>query len=216
MVVVFKEIEMKKIILVSIWNPKGGQGKSMLAINLAAAAMEIGVKPIIICQDPQGTSTNYYNGGNLPFEVISQIPENKPDADIIFFDHQASDWEVPSNNLLLMPVKPARDQYATYLDAFKRANAIEKKIITVVTDGSAHRQNEKSTVAYLKEQGAFIIPSSGVFSRASNEYRTIFDVSLNKAYKIGERRREISKILGAILLEQTEYKSAKEDENNAK
>jgi chromosome partitioning protein len=45
---------------------------------------------------------------------------------------------------------------------------------------SGHRQSEKATVEYLEEQGAFIIPSSGVFSRASNEYRTIFDVALNK------------------------------------
>ena len=140
---------MKKIKLVSIWNPKGGQGKSMLAINLAAAAVEIGIKPLIICQDQQGTSTNYYKGGNLPFEVITKIPEQQPDADIIFFDHQASDWEVPSNNLLLMPLKPARDQYATYIDAFKRAETMGKKIITVVTDGSGHRQSEKQTVEYL-------------------------------------------------------------------
>ena len=39
--------------LVSIWNPKGGQGKSMLAMNLAGAAIELGLKPLVICQDPQ-------------------------------------------------------------------------------------------------------------------------------------------------------------------
>ena len=145
----------------------------------------------------------------------TQIPKEKPDADIIFFDHQASDWEVPSNSLLLMPLKPARDQYATYIDAFKRAESIGKNIITVVTDGSGHRQSEKATVEYLEEQGAFIIPSSGVFSRASNEYRTIFDVALNKAYKVGERRREMSKILGALLIEQSETNHTKEDKKDA-
>ena len=165
---------MKKIKLVSIWNPKGGQGKSMLAINLPAAAAEINLKSCVICQDPQGTSTNYHKEGNLPFNVLSSIPEEQPDADIIFFDHQASDWEVPSNNILLMPLKPARDQYATYIDAFKRAKKEGKTIITVVTDGSNHRKSEAETTAYLKKEGAFVIPSSGVFSRASSEYRTIF------------------------------------------
>ena len=90
-----------------------------------------------------------------------------------------------------------------------------KNIITVVTDGSGHRQSEKATVEYLEEQGAFIIPSSGVFSRASNEYRTIFDVALNKAYKVGERRREMSKILGALLIEQSETNHTKEDKKDA-
>ena len=205
---------MKKIKLVSIWNPKGGQGKSMLAINLAAAAIEIGIKPMVICQDQQGTSMNYYREGNLNFEVLGQVPQERPDADIVCFDHQASDWEVPDNNLLLMPLKPARDQYATYIDAFKRADTLGKNIITIVTDGQMHRQSEKATIEYLEGQGSFVIPSSGVFSRAAQE-RTIFDPSLNKAYKVAERRREMSKILGAILLEQSDSNQIEEEKQDA-
>jgi chromosome partitioning protein len=190
--------------LVSIWNPKGGQGKSMLAINLSAACLDIGIKPIIICQDQQGTSMLYHREGRLNFNVLDKIPQERPDADIIFFDHQASDWEVPDTNILVMPLKPARDQYATYIDAYKRANLKNKKIITVVTDGQAHRKSEKETTEYLKAQGAFVIPSSGVFSRAAEGYRSIFDHDLNKAYKVSERRKEISKILGAILIGNSE------------
>ena len=195
---------MKNLKIISIWNPKGGQGKSMLAINLAAAACEIGIKPLVICQDQQGTSILYFKTGNLPFKVTGEIPETKPDADLIIFDHQASDWEVPDTHLLVMPLKPARDQYATYIDAFKRAHEKGREIITVVTDGQAHRASEKATSEFLKGEGAYIIPSSGVFSRAAEEYRTIYDAKLNKAYKVGERRREISKILGAILMEPNE------------
>lgn len=204
---------MKKIKIISIWNPKGGQGKSMLAINLAAAACEIGIKPLVICQDQQGTSMLYYQTGNLPFEVIGDIPESRPNADLIIFDHQASDWEVPDTHLLIMPLKPARDQYATYIDAFKRADKKGREIITVVTDGQAHRASEKSTTDFLREEGAYIIPSSGVFSRAAEEYRTIYDTKLNKAYKIRERRQEISRILGAILMQQSEDTTAGENTN---
>ncbi len=201
---------MKKIKLVSIWNPKGGQGKSMLAVNLSAAAVEMGIKPLIVCQDQQGTSMLYYNSGNLPFEVVANIPSERPNADIIFFDHQASDWKVPDTHLLLMPLKPARDQFATYIDAFKRAEQQGKEIITVVTDGQAHRASEKATTDFLKGQGAFVIPSSGVFSRAAEEYRTIFDPKLSKAYKVRERRQEINRILGALLLEETIQQGEKE------
>jgi len=194
---------MKQLKLISIWNPKGGQGKSMLAINLGASAVELGLKPLVICQDQQGTSMLYYKTGNLPFEVIGEIPQSKPDADLVIFDHQASDWEVPDSPLLVMPLKPARDQYATYIDAFDRAHKQGKEIITVVTDGQVQRPSERATTEYLQGQGAFVIPSSGVFSRASEEYRTIFDPTLDKAYKIKERRREISGILASILMEQT-------------
>jgi chromosome partitioning protein len=198
---------MKIIKLVSIWNPKGGQGKSTLAINLAAASVELGLKPLIICQDPQGTSLLYYKSGNLPFEVVDSVPTDRPDADIVIFDHQASDWEVPKNRLIVMPLKPARDQYATYIDAYRRAELLDKKIITVVTDGQEHRANEKDTIDYLKSKGACVIPSSGVFSRAASEYITIFDQKMNKAYKIRERRMEINKILAAILIENEETKN---------
>jgi len=194
---------MKKLKIISIWNPKGGQGKSMLAINLAGASVELGLKPLVICQDQQGTSMLYYQAGKLPFEVIGDIPTEKPDADLVIFDHQASDWEVPDSPLLVMPLKPARDQYATYIDAFDRAHKLDKEIITVVTDGQAHRASEKATTEYLQGQGAHVIPSSGVFSRASEEYRTIYDPALDKAYKVKERRREISALLASILMEQT-------------
>lgn len=182
----------------------------MLAINLAAAAVEMDLKPLVICQDQQGTSMLYYKSGNLPFEVLSDIPKEKPDVDIIFFDHQASDWEVPSSHLLVMPLKPARDQFATYIDAYKRASAVGKEILTVVTDGQKQRPSERSTTEYLQGQGAKVIPSSGVFSRASEEYRTIFDPSLNKAYKIAERRREVSGILAAILMEKSDTEAPQE------
>jgi len=176
----------------------------MLAINLAASSVEMGLIPIVICQDPQGTSINYFNNGNLNFKVLGSLPREQPNADIIFFDHQASDWEVPQTKLLVIPLKPARDQYATYIDALKRAEKKEKKIITVVTDGQPHRKSELNTVRYLKQEGAFVVPSSGVFSRAAEEYYSIFNPSLNKAYKVAERRKEINKILGAILLDNEE------------
>ena len=160
---------MSKIKLVSVWNPKGGQGKSLLAINLAAAAVELGLKSMVICQDQQGTSMLYYKGGNLPFVVEGDIPKERPNADIVFFDHQASDWEVPKTKMLVMPLKPARDQFATYVDAKKRAEnheergeRIEHDIITVVTDGQAHRADERATTVALKKRGAFVVPSSGV------------------------------------------------------
>lgn len=185
--------------LVNVWNPKGGQGKSMIAINLAAAAVEIKLKPLVICQDPQGTSTLYHKGGNLPFDVVSKIPDEKPDANLVIIDHQASDWEVPKGKILLMPVKPARSQYKTYADAKKRAEALGKQIITVVSDANHQRADEMATAKKLVEKDAFEIPASGVFSRADSDLVTIFDPCMDRAYKVKERRREFLQILGAIF-----------------
>ncbi len=189
-----------KFIFINIWNPKGGQGKSMLSINLAAAAVHAGLKPIVICQDPQGTSCMLHAGGKLPFNVISNIPKTRPNADLVIIDHQASDWTLPKGQLILMPVKPARTQYKTYVDAKKLAEQSNKQIITVVTDAQHHRADENATAKILAEKGALQIPSSGVFSRADAQLTTIFDKCMDKAYKIRQRRAEFLKILDAIVM----------------
>lgn len=197
--------------IVNVWNPKGGQGKSMIAINLAAAAVEMGLKPLVICQDQQGTASMIYDGGNLPFEVVSDIPENKPDAKLVIIDHQASDWNLPQGRLVLMPVKPARTQYKTYLDAKKIATMAGKEIITVVTDTAHHRAEERQTAQRLVENGALEIPSSGVFSRADAQLLTIFDEKMNKAYKVKERRKDFLKILGAVLNDSLEQEGVQQN-----
>tara|TARA_B100001989_G_scaffold78770_1_gene54263 strand:+ start:1594 stop:2205 length:612 start_codon:yes stop_codon:yes gene_type:complete len=197
--------------LVNIWNPKGGQGKSMIAVNLAAAAVEIKLKPLVICQDPQGTATLYHQGGKLPFDVVSKVPDEKPDANLVIIDHQASDWEVPKGKIILMPVKPARSQYKTYADAKKRAEAQGKQVITVVTDTSHQRADEIATAKRLIEKGAFEIPSSGVFSRADSDLVSIFDPSMDRAYKVKERRREFLQILGAIFTGMLEEEGGMKD-----
>ncbi|MDH5217108.1 MAG: ParA family protein [Gammaproteobacteria bacterium] len=202
--------------VVSIWNPKGGQGKSMLAINLAAAAFDLGLKPLVICQDPQGTSSLFHReGGNLPFEVIPEVPEEKPDADIVIFDHQASEWELPPAQLVVMPTKPERSQYATYADAYKMAREAGKDVVTVVTDGNIGRKNEKATVMALRQNGAYEIRSSVAFSRAADEYRTIFDPALNKVNNIKERRMELQAILAAVLNGVNQSVSVEEQQEEA-
>ena len=188
--------------IASIWNPKGGQGKSMVSINLAAAAVEIGLKPIVIDRDEQGTSMLYHQAGNLPFEVLPDYPKASPDVDLVLIDHMANDRDMPRPVLLVMPVMPKRSQYAAYVEALKYAEKTDKRIITIVTNGDMRRIQERNVVLALKQRGAFEVRASGVFSRADNEYRTIFDPSMNTAYAIKDRRHEFSAILSAVLQNQ--------------
>ena len=49
---------------------------------------------------------------------------------------------------------------------------------------------EKPTSEFLASKDAHVIPSSGILIRAAEEYRTIYDPVLNKAYKVaGECKR---------------------------
>ena len=98
-----------------------------------------------------------------------------------------------------MPVIPKRSQYAAYIDAMNQTKSVGKRIITVVTNGDKSREQERNTILSLKQQGAFEIPASGVFTRADSTYRTIFDPALKNTYGIHDRRRELVAIIYAVL-----------------
>ena len=151
--------------IVSVWNPKGGQGKSLIALNLAAAAVsELELKPLVLCRDPQGTAMLSYAKGNLPFDVKPSYPKGVVRYDLVIADHVASDWEVPPAPTVIIPTKPVRTDYATFRDALTRLEKAGKRIIQVVTDGSMARRGERAMVLAMRRTGAFEIRSCGAFS----------------------------------------------------
>ncbi len=183
----------------SIWNPKGGQGKSLLAINLAGAAIEQGLIPLVICQDPQGTSSEYGRAGNCPFEIISEIPKKVPMVDLILIDEQASDWAPPRFKFLVMPVKPIRDQIITFKRARRLAMENGREVLTVVTDIHHNRRDEMGFANQLRKEGALFLPTSVAFGKAALKYTTIFDKSIDGTYGVADRRNNLINILDAIM-----------------
>ena len=187
--------------VISIWNPKGGQGKSFLAIHLAGAAVDMGLKVIIIDRDMQGTCVEFHGDGHLPYPVLSDIPEQAPDVDLVLLDHMASDYEVPTTDPIVMPFLPNRSQYAKYIQNYQKAQKAGKNIISVVTGADKRVKIERDTVATVKKQGVFEIKRNAAFGKADAEYRTIFDTKFNKEYAIEASRQQVTAILTAILRE---------------
>lgn len=185
--------------VISIWNPKGGQGKSLLSINLAAAAVQLDLKPLVICRDPQGTAILFDKKGNLPFDVAPNYPKDRPDYDLIIVDHVAADWDIPPSPVVVVPTKPVRTDYATFLDGVALLEENNKQIIRVVTDGNMSRKGEREMIMAMRRAGAFEVRSSVAFSKAAEEYRTIYDPKLDKAHNVNDRRRELEAILTAVL-----------------
>ena len=186
--------------IVSVWNPKGGQGKSLIALNLAAAAFaELELQPLVLCRDPQSTALLSHAKDNLPFDVKSSYPQGSAQYNLVLADHVASDWEVPPAPTVIIPTKPVRTDYATFRDALMRLEKAEKQIVQVVTDRNTARRGERAMILAMRRAGAFEIRSCGVFSRAAEEYRTIFDPVVNRVYGVKERRQEMRAILTAVL-----------------
>lgn len=181
-----------------MWNPKGGQGKSTVVVNLAAAAISERLTAIVIDRDEQGTSTLYGQQQQLPYKVVGSYPIKAPTVDLILIDHMANDRRVPEPDLIVMPVIPKRSQFAAYIEARHMGEEAGKKIVTVVINGDRRRTDERRVIKALKSDGAIEIRASGVFGRADSEYRTIFDPALNRAYGINERRNEFLTLLEVI------------------
>ena len=137
--------------------------------------------------------------GNLPFDVKPSYPKGVVRYDLVIADHVASDWEVPPAPTVIIPTKPVRTDYATFRDALTRLEKAGKRIIQVVTDGSMARRGERAMILAMRRTGAFEIRSCGAFSRAAEEYRTIFDPAVKRVYGVKERRQEMSAILTAVL-----------------
>lgn len=205
--------------VVSIWNPKGGQGKSMIALNLAAAAVAIhDMKPFVLCRDPQGTAMLAYKEGNLPFIVDSHFPTDGDEYDLVIADHVAADWEVPPAPTVIIPTKADRTQYATFVDALERAEKATKptrRIIQIITDGNPLLPLERTVIKAMKRAGAFEIHRSGVFSKAAEEYRSIFDPKMNKSYRVKDSRKEFEAILSAVLSSQSSLKDTQLEKEKA-
>lgn len=59
------------MIKIAVWNPKGGVGKSTLAMNLAGAIHHTrGREVVVVDQDPQGSVLEAALDGRLPFDVV--------------------------------------------------------------------------------------------------------------------------------------------------
>ena len=188
------------MLVISVWNPKGGQGKSLVSLNLAAAAVKAGRFPAIIDRDVQGTSLYYSAAGHLPFPVWTDFPQERPDGiDLFLIDHMANDRTLPTSSILVLPVIPVRSQFSAYQTALEAAVSRNKQIVTVVTGGDMRRRQERVVVEALRARGAFTIRASGVFSRADQDCKTIFDSALDHAYGIGQRRAEFQLLLTALL-----------------
>lgn len=63
--------------VISVFNQKGGSGKTMLCVHLAVAAHLKGLRTLILDLDEQGSATNWYRArGAIPGPVVALQPVN--------------------------------------------------------------------------------------------------------------------------------------------
>ena len=108
--------------VVALATQKGGTGKSSLAVSLAVAAMERGVKVIVMDMDPQGTARNWYERRKAPLPQVASVEASRLPAvlaklwaqgcELVFIDTAGVDLPsaaacMQAADLCLIPARPS-------------------------------------------------------------------------------------------------------------
>ena len=134
--------------VISIFNQKGGSGKTMLAVHLAVAAHRAGRKVAILDLDPQGSAAQWHSirgADSLP--VVVKVPDSSLKAavegaradgyDFILIDappsvSPATARIIAAADLVLIPVRPEPFDLAAIPDTLKLVGT--KRHVFVLSD----------------------------------------------------------------------------------
>jgi len=175
--------------IASIWNPKGGQGKTTMTINLAAAASKLGLITLVVSRDVRQ--------GDFPFTIVKSLPSEKPNADLVLIDYPAGYREKPDSHVVVCPVVPCRLDYAAYIKARHILDGCD--VIEICNRGDMRRKDERDFILLMRKDGASVVRNRAVFINAHNQSKTIFDSDFAKTTRIGESRAEIEGVLARVL-----------------
>ena len=90
---------------IAFWSPKGGVGKTTLALNFAAAAYYAGNRVIVCDLDPQQSAVDVFAENQLPFSVVPNMPQVMPNVDFLICDYAPSLDNLPVEETIILPMR---------------------------------------------------------------------------------------------------------------
>ena len=178
----------------SVWNPKGGVGKTTITLHLAAYFASIGQRVLIVNLDPQQSSSIYADRSMV--DVVDGMPKTQPDADIVIFDCPAQ-LELPTTAFAIMPVLLDPLSLPASLRSAKLAEGQGKKILTFANRVNGRRSEEQ---AALKKFSAEYIKDRAIYPRLIGRKKTVFDQTglVDKLYGAIEAKKEMTAFAAVV------------------
>lgn len=179
---------------VAFWSPKGGVGKTTLALNFAAAAYYSGLKVLLCDLDPQLSAFDIFNKKNLPFSVIPNHPSIIPKVDMIVYDHSPNVDQKPVADTVIIPMRPS----ILDLKAVNRSSKLvrEKRVIRCVNAVDSRRTEERMMAMKLYSDGAHLIKDRSIYGASLAGGETVFQT---KSYGASEAKQELQRLLDRVM-----------------
>jgi chromosome partitioning protein len=179
---------------IAFWSPKGGVGKTTLALNFAAAAYYAGYKVLVCDLDPQQSAVDVFSESQLPFSVVPDLPQVPPNVDFIISDYAPTLENLPVEETIIVPMR------ASILDlkAVTKAQRFirDKRIIKCVNAVDTRRHEERIMAMKLYADGCHLIKDRSIYVRSLATGKTVFQQS---SYGAREARNEFNRLLERVI-----------------
>lgn len=189
----------------SIWNQKGGVGKTTLTLQLAGFyALDCGMSVLIIDLDEQQSATDIFKmnrlGGNI--DVIDKMPRTRPNADIVLIDHPPGTQQIPETQKVIIPFQPSILSYKAAMRSIDFLTRRKKKIFRVL-NGVDTRKSEhlhvKTGIFERSPADTFFVNNRAIYERSLGQGVTVFHPEIKNLHGIGPAKNEIGFIGNKIL-----------------
>lgn len=186
------------MIIVSVWSPKGGVGKTTITRNIAGMLSSEGKRVLICDADEQKSALDIHGIGNgCGFEVVEGIPakvENR--FDVILIDHAPGHQIPPAANVVIVPLTPSMPD----IKSFDRAKTllVGKKFFPVLNRVDHRRKAERDLAVSMLASGVNEIRNRNIYPRAHAAGSTVFHMK-DTLSGVSAARAEIRRIWRHVL-----------------
>jgi chromosome partitioning protein len=195
--------------VITLWNEKGGVGKTVLSLMLAGCAVDSGFKTLLLDCDPQRSSFELAEDNNFTFdlrpqsldkieliEVLASIETQEPQYDLVIVDMPPNTNRFPEG-VCIIPYEPNRVSCQTTFRHLEALNDHCEKMIEVVskfdTRSSEHRQ-------FIVGNKNIKVNRRNVYERVTNLATTIFDPKCKNYYGCREAKKEIKALFSEAIV----------------